>query len=54
MSATSDGSRKTIPSAPTPVAAGANRWIDGRLAELAARLARASTMTKSFPDPLIL
>src|SRR5688500_94679 len=53
-SAWSEGSRKTIPSAPTPVPRAQIDWTTGGLASAPAGSARASTMTKSFPDPLIL
>src|ERR1043166_3110875 len=49
-----DGSRKTIPSAPTPVPRAQTSWMTLGSWSRPGASRRASTITKSLPDPLIL
>src|ERR1051325_7527614 len=54
MAAVDDCSRKTIPSAPTPVPCAQTVLMTSGSAKRPGGSDRASTMTKSLPDPLIL
>ena len=48
------GSRKTMPSAPTPVPRAQMAWMVAVSPRRPGGSVRASTNTKSLPDPLIL